>query len=50
MPDRSEPSAPHVYQIKARFLRISPMVWRRFLLPDQETLGKLHRAIQVAFG
>jgi len=50
MPNRPEPSSPHVYQIKARLLRISPMVWRRFLISDQETLGGLHRAIQVAFG
>lgn len=26
------------------------MVWRRFLISDQETLSELHRAIQVAFG
>jgi hypothetical protein len=50
MPDRSEPSGPHVYQIKVRLLRIIPMVWRRFLISDQETLGELHRAVQVAFG
>lgn len=50
MPDCSELSGPHVYQIKVRLLRISPMVWRRFLIPEQETLGELHRAVQVAFG
>jgi hypothetical protein len=26
------------------------MVWRRFLISDQATLGELHRAIQIAFG
>ena len=40
----------HVYQIKVRLLRISPMVWRRFLISSQATLGELHRVIQVAFG
>lgn len=50
MPARSETHGPHLYQIKVRLLRISPMVWRRFLISDQETLGELHRAVQIAFG
>jgi hypothetical protein len=45
MSDRPEPSGPHVYQIKVRLLRISPMVWQRILISDHETLGELHRAV-----
>ena len=50
MPDQREVASGPVYQLKVRLLRVSPMVWRRFLIGRQETLGELHRVIQVAFG
>ena len=45
-----ENSSPqHTYQIKVFLRGISPMIWRRLLMSGQETLGELHRVIQVAF-
>ena len=39
-----------VVQVKAWLLGISPMVWRRLLVPDTCTLRELHGVIQVAMG
>jgi hypothetical protein len=39
-----------VYQLKVSLRRISPMIWRRLLVPEEMTLFALHRTIQVAFG
>ena len=37
-------------QVKVWLLGISPMVWRRLLVPDTCTLRELHGVIQVAMG
>jgi len=37
-------------QVKVWLLGISPMVWRRLLVPSTCTLGELHGVIQVAMG
>ncbi len=37
-------------QVKVWLLGISPMVWRRVLVPDTCTLHELHGVIQVAMG
>ena len=37
-------------QVKVWLLGISPMVWRRVLVPDTCTLRELHGVIQVAMG
>jgi hypothetical protein len=37
-------------QLKARLLGISPMVWRRLVVPGTCTLRELHGVIQVAMG
>ncbi len=37
-------------QIKVWLLGISPMVWRRVLVPSSQTLRELHGVIQVAMG
>jgi len=37
-------------QVKVWLLGISPMVWRRLLVPDTCTLRELHGMIQVAMG
>ena len=37
-------------QVKVWLLGISPMVWRRVLVPSTCTLGELHGVIQVAMG
>jgi hypothetical protein len=39
-----------VYQLKVSLRRISPMILRRLLVPEELTLYALHRTIQIAFG
>jgi hypothetical protein len=42
--------APETYQLKVRLLGISPMIWRRVLVPSSTTLHELHGVLQVAMG
>ena len=44
------PDVAGVVQVKVWLLGISPMVWRRVLVPDTCTLRELHGVIQVAMG
>src|SRR5271163_4549067 len=44
------PDADAVLQVKVWLLDISPMVWRRLLVPSSYTLRELHGVIQVAMG
>jgi len=46
----ADASAVEVVQIKVWLLGISPMVWRRLLVPSTCTLHELHGVIQVAMG
>ncbi|MEO5760392.1 MAG: plasmid pRiA4b ORF-3 family protein [Mesorhizobium sp.] len=39
-----------VYQLKVSLRGISPMIWRRLLVPEDMKLHALHRTIQIAFG
>ncbi|HSJ57217.1 MAG TPA: plasmid pRiA4b ORF-3 family protein [Anaerolineae bacterium] len=39
-----------IYQLKVTLEGIKPPVWRRLLVPGDDTLGDLHDIIQVAFG
>jgi hypothetical protein len=39
-----------ILQLKIRLLEVSPMVWRRVLVPDTFTLEELHGIIQVTMG
>jgi len=39
-----------VLQVKVWLVGISPMVWRRVLVPASFTLRELHGVIQVAMG
>jgi hypothetical protein len=48
VPSGSDPDA--IMQIKVWLLGISPMVWRRVLVPSGCTLGELHGVFQVAMG
>ncbi len=50
MRHRPSPMQPAVVQVKVWLLGISPMVWRRLLVPDTCTLRELHGMIQVAMG
>lgn len=43
-------SAPVAYLLKVSLRHISPMIWRRLLVPRDLTLYGLHRTIQIAFG
>jgi hypothetical protein len=46
----SESLAASVLRLKIRFLEVSPMIWRRVLVPASYTLEELHGVIQVAMG
>jgi len=39
-----------IIQLKIRLLGISPMIWRRVLIPSATTLRGLHGILQVAMG
>ena len=49
-PTRSPPTENGVVQLKVWLLGISPMIWRRLLMPSACTLRELHGVIQVAMG
>jgi len=46
----SDANAGPVLQLKVRLLEVSPMVWRRLLVPVDTTLHELHGVLQVAMG
>jgi hypothetical protein len=54
MPEQASPSSMpiegSVVQIKVWLLQLSPMVWRRVLVPSSCTLRELHGIIQAAMG
>ena len=39
-----------ILQLKVRLLGISPMIWRRVLVPESMSLRELHGVVQVAMG
>ena len=39
-----------IVQLKVRLLGISPMIWRRVLVPASVTLRELHGTLQVSMG
>ena len=41
---------PEILQLKMRLLGLSPMIWRRVLVPVSTSLRELHGIIQVAMG
>ena len=47
---RTAPETGSVLQLKVRFLGISPMIWRRVLVPETMSLHELHGVLQVAMG
>jgi Plasmid pRiA4b ORF-3-like protein len=49
-PEPSESSAAYVLRLKIQLLEVSPMIWRRVLVPASYTLEELHGVIQVAMG
>jgi len=45
-----EPPSGSILQVRGHLLGISPMVWRRLLVPSAYTLEELHGVFQVAMG
>ena len=39
-----------IYQIKAWIRKISPIIYRRILIPDTFSLADLHHTLQITFG
>ena len=46
----SESLAASVLRLKIRLLEVSPIIWRRVLVPASYTLEELHGVIHVAMG
>ena len=47
---RTAPEKGSALQLKARLPGISPMIWRRVLVPETMSLHELHGVLQVATG
>ncbi|HEY5150020.1 MAG TPA: plasmid pRiA4b ORF-3 family protein, partial [Mycobacterium sp.] len=51
MPDTMQPAPlPSVYQLRVVVHGVSPLIWRRLLLPAVTTIAGLHAVSQIAFG
>jgi hypothetical protein len=51
MPDTMQPAPlPSVYQLRVVVRGVSPLVWRRLLIPADTTIAGLHAVLQIAFG
>src|SRR5664280_103965 len=51
MPDTMQPAPfPSVYQLRVVVRGVSPLIWRRLLVPADTTIAGLHAVLQVAFG
>ena len=51
MPDAMQPAPlPSVYQLRVVVHGVSPLIWRRLLLPADTTIAGLHAVLQIAFG
>jgi len=44
------PAIPSVYQLRVVLHGISPLIWRRLLVPATATIAELHTILQTAFG
>jgi hypothetical protein len=50
MPELPTAFAPVVYQLRVVLRGISPLIWRRLLVPGDQTIADLHVVLQVALG
>ena len=51
MPDTMQPAPfPSVYQLRVVVRGVSPLIWRRLLIPADTTIADLHAVLQAAFG
>jgi Plasmid pRiA4b ORF-3-like protein len=48
--DRTSTAVPTVYQLRAVVHGISPLIWRRLLVPAAASIAELHTILQTAFG
>ncbi len=39
-----------VYQLRVVLAEISPLIWRRLLVPATATIAQLHTVVQTVFG
>ena len=46
----SPEASTRIVQLKVRLLGLSPMIWRRVLVPESVTLRELHGILQVGMG
>ncbi|MEI6640189.1 MAG: plasmid pRiA4b ORF-3 family protein [Chlorobium sp.] len=44
------PTPKTIYQLKVTLMGSKPPIWRRILVPDTITLGKLHIVMQAVMG
>ena len=44
------PASPSLYQLRVVLHGISPLIWRRLLVPATATIAELHAVLQTAFG
>jgi hypothetical protein len=47
---RTSTAVPTVYQLRAVVHGISPLIWRRLLVPAATSIAELHTVLQTAFG
>ncbi|HZL67421.1 MAG TPA: plasmid pRiA4b ORF-3 family protein, partial [Candidatus Limnocylindrales bacterium] len=51
MPDTMQPAPlPSAYQLRVVVRGVSPLIWRRLLVPADTTIADLHAVLQIAFG
>src|SRR5437016_4291359 len=46
----SEPPEPVAYQFRVVLVGISPLIWRRLLVPSDTTVADFHQVLQISFG
>jgi hypothetical protein len=49
-PDCASTAVPTVYQLRAVVHGVSPLIWRRLLVPAVTSIADLHTILQTAFG
>jgi len=49
-PRNASPVAPRAYRLKVTLRDVRPPIWRRFAVPDDITLLKLHELLQIIMG
>ncbi len=50
MPEPLAPAAPVVYQLRIVLRHVSPLIWRRLLVPSDSTIADLHATLQMSTG